>query len=114
MVYTYYLFWFCIIFALYKSLYLYSLSFLILFVTSYLIYTRIDDEYNTLYTLDRLAILLVVIVGFYYYNNNEYKLLPVLCIALVIAVYYFSQYQYKRQIVHILTVIGHLSIMMSC
>lgn len=115
MIYTFYLFWICIIFAIYKKLYDYSISFFILFLSSYLIYTK-DDFNDYLYYIDRIAICLVVFVGFVYYTRSSSQYIPILCVVLIIIIYYtdfivFSNPEYKNQIVHILTVIGHISVM---
>ena len=112
MVYTYYLFWFCILYAIYKELYEYSVSFFVLFLTSNLIYNRPPNEY--LYYMDRIAISLVVFVGFIYYMRRTTSYyIPVLCVVLIIIVYYTNIIvsPLKNEIVHVLTVIGHLSVM---
>lgn len=133
MVYTYYLFWFCILFALYKKFYDYALSFFVLFLTSYLIHTRPYDIW--LYYMDRVSIWLVVFVGFVYYSrylfqriglyNHVLHYIPIICVVLIIVVYYTNLLVYtklfayiykpypelKYEIVHVLTVIGHLCVM---
>ena len=129
MVYTYYLFWFCILFAIYKKFYDYALSFFVLFLTSYLIHTRPYDIW--LYCMDRVAIWLVVFVGFVYYlrflfeisgQNRLYTYvhyIPIICVVLIILVYYTNLFVYiykpypelKNELVHVLTVIGHLCVM---
>ncbi len=116
MIYTYYLFWICIIFAIYKRFYDYSISFFILFLTSYLIHTR-DDYNNYLYYIDRIAICLVVYIGFIYYTRSSCRYIPIICVLMIIIIYYtdfivFSNPKYKYEIVHILTVIGHVCVMM--
>lgn len=111
MVISYNLFLICILYSLYKEYYVYSLSFFLLFITSYLIYTR---PYNTyIYYVDRLSICIIVYIGFLYYlDSRSYSFIPVLCLILTIFVYYSNiiDYPLKNEIVHFLTVIGHLSI----
>jgi hypothetical protein len=137
MVYTYYLFWFCILFALYKKFYDYALSFFVLFLTSYLIHTRPYD--TRLYYIDCVSIWLVVFVGFVYYSryffqirgqeriglHKLYTYIPIICVVLIMVVYYTNLFVYtnlavymykpypelKYEIVHVLTVIGHLCVM---
>lgn len=128
MVYTYYLFWFCILFALYKKFYDYALSFFVLFLTSYFIYTRPHDKF--LYCIDLISVLFVVFVGFVYYlrylRSDQNKIytyvlhyVPIICIILIIMVYFTNIIVYiykpypelKNEIIHVLTVIGHLCVM---
>lgn len=63
-----YLFILCIVYAIYKQLYLYAIAWVLLLSTSYLAYCvpKLNESKNV-YILDRIMILIIVLFGLYYY-----------------------------------------------
>lgn len=113
---TVFLFWLCIIYAFYQKMYIYSLLWFMLFITSYLVHYVFTDS-KVFSLIDKLIIYTTIVLGGYYYycysysKNGVSKYLAPICFILVTVVYYTKVA--RHEFVHIFSVIGHLLIMAS-
>lgn len=108
--YTVYLFLLCVVFAIYKRLFLYALAWIMLFISSYLAHNTEKNDTKFIYIFDRIMIIIVVLIGLYYYI--ELKIIspiPPICFILAVIMYYTKLLTHEY--VHIFSVIGHLTIM---
>jgi hypothetical protein len=98
---------------MYIQEYLYAVLFFILFGTSILVHSYLDNWYMNI--IDKLAILLVVLYGGYKmytkYDSNTISLLTLLiniCFIATIYIFLSNQYTIKIHIfIHLFSSIGH-------
>ena len=121
MILSIYLFILCIIYALYKNLYYYAFAWFLLFITSFMAHNHSDEtirESREIYVLDRCMIALVIFIGIFYYITNENEtIITFICFILVIIIFIHSFNPclyyvnvFHHELVHTISVIGHLSI----
>lgn len=110
--YGYNIFLTCVVFALYKRLYLYAYSFLLLCYTSYLSYIINDNnQYFSIYIMDKIAIGIIIIIGSIYYAKCYTKtIIPVVAFLTTIVIYIMLPNYINNYIIHLTTTIGHLAI----
>jgi 1-acyl-sn-glycerol-3-phosphate acyltransferase len=88
-----------------KGLYLYAAAWALLCVTSIIYHTSKNKAYKT---VDRIAISIVVTMGWLHYTRlDKGHVFPVIMIIAVALIYYMG---YNHTYVHLLSMLGHLSI----
>ena len=93
--------------ALYKRLYIYSLCWLVLCITSIAFH-----EFGVLQAVDKIAVYIVVFVGLFYYiqlvQSNVHifiKLVPLMFFIICIVAYYKTTLEHIY--IHLSSIIGH-------